>query len=216
MKRTLTTLLIAAAPALTGAQTFPDDTTPYSPITASQRVDWVVKSTLAPTTLLFTAFDAGLGTLRNSPPELGTHVTGFGERYGLHVADRALSTGLEAGVGSLWGEDPRYRRVPEKSFSGRIGNVFRMTVVSHDSSGREMPAYARLIAVPSAAFISNAWKPDSQNSTVDALNRIGFSVATHILANAYLEFWPDVKVRIFHHRQDPTSPLSDPDAASVR
>lgn len=193
MTRILPAILIASMSVAAWAQDVSE------PITASQRAEWVLKRTLGPTTLLFTAFDAGLGTWRDSPYELGPHWTGFAQRYGLHVADTALATGIEASVGALWGEDPRYRRAPEKSFRGRVGNVFRMTVVSHDSSGREMPAYARFIAVPGAAFISNTWKPDSENSSVDALNRIGFSIATHVLANAYTEFWPDVKAKVFHH-----------------
>jgi hypothetical protein len=171
----------------------------YQPITARQRLDWVTKSTMGPTSLMFSAFTAGLNTLRDSPPELGTHWQGFAQRYGYRLADRAVATGIEAGVGSLWGEDPRYTRVPEKPFGARVGNVLRLTVKAHDSSGHERLAYARFIAVPSEAFLSNEWKPDSQSSTHDAMNRIAIGFANHALANAWLEFWPDVKNRVFSH-----------------
>ncbi len=208
MNRFLRIFVPAFLPLLSIAQ---DSNESYVPISGAERASWVVKSTLSPATLLFTGFDAGLGTLRNSPRELGPHWNGYGDRYGLRIADRALSTSIEAGVGALWGEDPRYRRVPEKPFAGRIAHVLKMTVVSHDASGREMPAYARFVAVPAAAFISNAWKPDSQNSSGDALNRIGFSVATHILGNAYTEFWPDARARFFHHgpKGDPVTGITD-------
>jgi len=169
-----------------------------TPITALQRIHWVTRSTLGPTSLFTSAVSAGLGTWRDVPYEYGTHWEGFGQRFGLRMADRALATGFEAGIGSLWGEDPRYRRAPEKTFRARVANVLRQTVVSHDSSGGEMPAYARFIAVPSAAFLSNAWKPGSQSSTEDAVDRIGISFANHILANAYAEFGPDLKRRVFH------------------
>ena len=171
----------------------------WQPITVVQRVDWVAQSTVGPTSLVASEFAAGIDTWRDVPHEYGTHWDGFGQRFGLRLADRALTTGIEAGAGSLWGEDPRYVRAPEKSFRGRVANVLRQTVLAHNSSGGEIPAYARFIAVPSAAFLSNAWKPPSQSSIGDAADRIGFSFGNLVLANAYAEFWPDLKRRVFHH-----------------
>ena len=43
---------------------------------------------------------------------------------------------LEAGLGALWGEDPRYVRVSNKPFRARIGNVFLMSFVARSRSGR--------------------------------------------------------------------------------
>jgi hypothetical protein len=162
---------------------------------------------------MFSALTAGIDTWRDVPPELGTHWKGYGQRYGYRLADRFVATSIETGVGSLWGEDPRYIRAPEKSFGGRLGNVLRFTVVSHGSAGQEMPAYARFIAIPTAAFLANAYKPDSQNSTHDALNRIAISFANQALGNAWHEFWPDVKRRAFHHPTPPPNPAGSPSGA---
>ena len=177
------------------------------PITTQERLAWFGDAAVGPSNLLGGLAGAGFDTLRNSPPEYGPHWDGFGKRYGIRVSTRVISSGIEAGVGALWGEDPRYYRVPERPFAMRIGNVVRMTFVTHNSSGREIPSYARFIAAPSSAFLSNAWVPDSQRSTGDALNRIGSSFADQMISNALSEFWPDVRRHLWHRNQK-TDPLT--------
>lgn len=184
----------------------------YEPITPEQRLKWFVNASVGPASLLGGVFSAGLDTWINSPSEYGPHWEGYGKRYGLRLSERAVSSSIEVGVGALWGEDPRYFRVPEKPFVARVGNVIRMTVVTHDRSGREMPAYARFISAPATGFLSNAWIPDSQHSTADALNRVGVIFATQAAGNAFTEFWPDVRRRVFHRHS--SAPFSDPTANS--
>jgi hypothetical protein len=185
---------------------------PYEPITGEQRLKWFTNAALGPSSLFTGAVSAGIDTLRNDPHEYGPHWSGFGERYGFRLVNRAVSSGIEASMGSLWGEDPRYHRVPEKPTRARMGNVFRMTFVSHDRTGNEMPAYARFIAVPSSSFLSNTWIPDSHNSTGDALNRIGVTFATHMLSNTFIEFWPDIR-RHLHRQKTTPDPVSYTPAA---
>ena len=176
------------------------------PITPEQRLKWFVNASVGPAPLLGGLVSAGMDTLRNSPEEYGPHVAGYGRRYGLRISERAVSSGLEVGIGALWGEDPRYYRVPDRNFSGRVRNVIRMTFITHDGSGREMPAYARFVAYPAAGFVSNLWVPDSQHSTGDALNRIGVIFANQMAGNAFTEFWPDVRRRVFRRHGSPSGP----------
>jgi len=179
---------------------------PYTPITGEERLKWIVNRTVGPVSLMTGVVSAGIDTWRNSPPEYGPHWSGFGERNGYRAADRTLANSMEAGLGYVWGEDPRYFRVPEKSMGGRIRNVFRMTVITHDRSGREMPAYARFIAVPAGAFIDSRWKPESTDDTRDALNRITVNFVNHIASNAFAEFWPDVRRRISRKHNSGAAP----------
>ena len=134
----------------------------YGPITPEGRARWFVSSTIGPSSLIAGVFTAGKQTLTNSPEEYGTHWDGFGKRYGLRLTGRATSNLMEAGIGSLWGEDPRYFREPGQSIKRRLGNIVRGVVLAHDREGREMPAYARYIAIPGSAYVSNAWRPDSR------------------------------------------------------
>ena len=178
----------------------------YQPITPEQRLAWFTKRTVGPASLATSFVGAGIDTWRDTPREYGPHWGGFGQRIGIRVTNKAISNGIEAGAGSLWGEDPRYFRVPEKRLSARLGNVVKMTVISHNREGHEMPAYARFIAVPSTEFLSNTWRPVSQDDGHDAVNRIAIGFATRIAGNAFSEFWPDLSRKFIHRRAKNTTP----------
>src|SRR6185437_6470393 len=131
-----------------------DQTVPYTPITARGRVVWVVKSTLWPQHLAAGVITTGIATARDKPPEDGPHWAGFGERYGVRLTSVAVNHTIEASLGSLWGEDPRYFRVPEQSFGGRVKNVIKMTFLARRTDGRVAPAYALFIGTTGGNFLS--------------------------------------------------------------
>src|ERR1700760_2154394 len=79
-------------------------------ITPSERFTWFVNGTVGPATLTGGLVSAGFGTLTNRPREYGPHWEGFGDRYGMRLTGVVTSNAMEAGLGALWGEDPRYQR----------------------------------------------------------------------------------------------------------
>lgn len=163
---------------------------------AEERLQWYVKSTVGPMTLGTGLFTQGIATARNKPEEYGSHVDGFGKRYGLRLSTLAVTNAYYGAAAAALGEDPRYRRVPERSVAARIGNVFRMTVMSRDvNSGKLIPDYAGFIARPAGSFTSNFWRPDSQATMNEAIGRVGLSFLNHAAGNAFMEFWPDLKKR---------------------
>jgi hypothetical protein len=154
--------------------------------------------TLGPLTLVGIGVDAGWGTLHDKPWEYGTHVEGFGKRYGIDLAGVATSNLMEASLGALWGEDPRYFRAEGEPTMKRVGHVFSMTFLAKNREGHYMPAYARYTAIAGSNFLSNTWRPDSEATTGEAMVRIGFGFGGRLARNMWEEFWPDVKSGIFH------------------
>ena len=132
--------------------------------------------------------------------EYGPGWAGFGDRYGMRLTGIVTGNAIEASLGTLWGEDPRYFRVPDDPFKERVRNVVRLTFVARQSDGGFAPAYARYIAVSGNNFISNAWRVDSEANTHDAVLRTLEGFAGRMASNAFEEFWPDVKGRVFHKR----------------
>ncbi|MGD0438073.1 MAG: hypothetical protein ABSB86_16545 [Bryobacteraceae bacterium] len=175
------------------------------PVTAKQRAEWVVSYTVGPQAIIGEAISAGLGTWRDKPSEWGTHWDGFGKRAGADFAEAAVSHTMEAGLGAIWGEDPRYARDAGAPFKNRLGHVFKMTFLARDRNGNLMPAYARFIAIPSSAAISEAWRPPSEQSAGDVGARIGLGVLGRMSSNAFNEFWPDVRRLVFRRRSDQAS-----------
>ena len=171
------------------------------PISAQQRIQWIAKGTFGAEGLAGEVFGAGWGTLFNSPKTYGTHWQGFGDRLGMSVAGNAVSNTMEAGLGAIWGEDPRYIRDGGASFGHRIGHAAKMTFMAQDRDGKLTLAYARFVAIPGSNFLSNAWRPTGDDSADRAAIRTGFGFLGRFGNNTFDEFWPDFKQKLFHHGQ---------------
>jgi hypothetical protein len=170
---------------------------PYEPISGKQRIEWVAVQTFGPESLLVGTLSAGIGTARDNPEEYGPHWDGFAKRYGMRFTGIASSNTIEAGLGALWGEDPRYVRNQNLPFKKRIGNVFLLSFTARNRQGKLMPSYARYIAIPGNNFLSNTWRVSSESTTSEALKRTGYGFLAEIASNAWSEFWPDVKRMVF-------------------
>jgi len=170
---------------------------PYAPITAKQRIQWAAIETFGPESLMVGTLAPAIGTARNSPEEYGPHWDGFAKRYGMRFTGVASSNVIEAGFGAIWGEDPRYVRNQNLPFKRRIGNIFLLSVAARNRQGDLMPAYARYIAIPGNNFLSNSWRVSSDATVGAALSRTGYGLLSKLASNAWNEFWPDVKRRVF-------------------
>ena len=175
---------------------------PYRPITPSESLLWFMSSTISPAHLSGVAFLSAGGTAVNRPEEYGPHWDGFANRFGIGMAGSVASNAMEAGTSLILREDPRYFRVPQRRFKSRVGNVARLTFVAREESGRFEPAYTRYIGIVGGNFLSNSWRVPSEANTQSALLRALEGFAGRMAANAFEEFWPDVRMRVFrkHHR----------------
>jgi len=184
-------VLLAAQPAADTKSSFtinPAATT----LTAGDRFKWVVLATVGPKNLAASAIVAGIQTWGNDPQEYGPHWDGFGKRYGARLGTGGTINAMEAGVGALWGEDPRYLRAAGQPFKSRVGHIFKMAFVARDRSGQLRPAYARFIAVPSGLVVSNTWRPDSSITAGHVSWQVGMSFLNRIVSNTFSEFVPDI------------------------
>src|SRR6185295_10819013 len=119
------------------------------------------------------------------------------------------SNALEASFGTLWGEDPRYYRAPGQPLKVRLGHVVKMAFVTHNKVGDLQPAYARYIAVPGGALVSNTWRPDSPFTVGRVTYQAGLGVLSRIVGNAFSEFIPDLSNRK-HKSQNNTQSRRQP------
>jgi len=173
----------------------------YAPITGQQRLHWFLRSTVGVQSLTGGLFSAGIGTWRDKPVEYGPHWGGFGSRYGMRLTGVSTGNAMEAGLGALWSEDPRYPRAASGPVKSRIGHVVLMTFVARRRDGRFKPAYARFIAEPGNNFLSNTWRADSEATAQAAAIRTVYGFLGRMGGNAFKEFWPSVSQRIFHHAE---------------
>jgi len=135
------------------------------PMTAKQRLNWFVNSTAGIESLLFAGpIGAGIGTARNSPHEYGPGWEGFGQRYGMRLTGISTGNAMEATLGAIWGEDPRYYRAQNDLFNKRLVNVIDMTFRAYRGDGQRHFAYARIMGNVGNNFLSNTWRVPSASS----------------------------------------------------
>jgi hypothetical protein len=187
-------LLAGTARAQAPQQTAAD---PYQPITSSERVVWVISGVVAPQNLGVGVLSAGWLTALNEPEEWGRSWSGFGKRYLEREADVAIANTIEAGLGSLWGEDPRYRRSGQGRIWSRVGYAASRTVLSPRRDGRARPAWARFAAKTLNTPIENTWLPPSATTGSAVAVRIADGFLGRFGGNLWGEFWPDLRDAFF-------------------
>jgi hypothetical protein len=173
---------------------------PYHPITPHQSLRWFVTGTIGPPHLAVGIVSSALGTAVDRPKEYGPHWGGFADRFGIGMSGTVTSNAIEAGAGLLLREDPRYFRVPDRSFKARFGIVAQQTFTARNPDGSFGPAYARYAAIVGSNFLSNTWREHSEANAQHALVRSLEGFAGRMAANAFTEFWPDIKKYVFHKR----------------
>ncbi len=164
----------------------------YTPITAGGRLRWFLRSTVAPRSLVGGLFSAGLSTATNSPFEYGPHWEGFGKRYGMRLTGLSTGNAMEATLGAVWGEDPRYFHTVNQPFSARVKNILDLTFRAYGPDGERHPAYARYAANLGSNFLSNTWRAHSEADWQHALLRTAEGFGGSALSNAVSEFVPAV------------------------
>jgi hypothetical protein len=171
-------------------------------ITGRQRLSWLVGSTIGPQSLAAGVLSSGIGTAADTPREYHGTWEGFGKRYGMRLTGISTGNAIESGLGAIWGEDPRYFRVADKTIGPRVRNVIAQTFVACPADGSFAPAYARYIATAGSNFLSNTWRADSEANVRHALIRTLYGFLGRMGSNAFQEFWPDIRRRAFRRNKD--------------
>jgi hypothetical protein len=131
---------------------------------------------------------AGWGTWRNEPEEYDMHWEGFAKRYGMRLTGVATGNAIEAGLGKVLHEDPRYFPSDLDSKWLRIWNAAKMTVMARRDDGRSAPAYARYTGIAGNNLLSNTWRPSSESTAHAALTRTALGFTGRFAGNLFDEF----------------------------
>ncbi len=172
----------------------------YVPITGVQRADWAVDGTIGRRSLfivgpLATVWQTGF----NSPEEWGRGASGIAKRYAQREADVAISNAIEAGLGALWGEEPRYIPSGRKGIWPRARYAMKTVFLAQRRDGSLKPAWGRYAGNTLNNLIENAWLPPSVTTPGQTVLRSGMGFLGRLGGNAWEEFWPDV-VRHFRKK----------------
>ena len=175
----------------------PNSREEYHPITTWGRLGWFTRGTVGPKSLIGGTFSSAIGTAANRPYEYGPHWDGFGKRFGMRLTGISTGNAIEATLGSVWGEDPRYFHTVHNPFGTRVKNVVDLTFRAYHPDGERHLAYARFVAEFGNNFLSNTWRAQSEADWQHALIRTSEGFGGRMLSNAMSEFFPQLwrKVR---------------------
>jgi hypothetical protein len=173
----------------------------YTPITGKERVGWIVSGTIGMQSLLVIGpLAAGWNTALNTPSEWGQTWSGFGKRYAQRLADVAISSTIEGGLGALWGEDPRYIPSGKKGIWPRARYAVKTVVIAPRPDGSFKPAWGRYAGNVFNNIIENSWLPPSQTTASATAWRSVGGLLGRLGGNLWGEYWPDVQKRLFHRK----------------
>ena len=110
----------------------------------------------------------------------------------------STSNAIEASLDSVWGEDLRYFREPEKSFVGAWERG-KADVYGAAPRGTIRACLCAIQRGDGQQFSFQSWRVKDEADTSHALERIGEGFAGRMASNAWEEFWPNVTSRVFHH-----------------
>ena len=176
----------------------------YVAITPRERIDWIVIGTVGPKSLGIGVFVSTWETAWNTPEEWGRSWSGFGKRYIAREVDVALSNSLEAGVGALWGEEPRYIPSRRHGIWPRARYAMKTVLLTQRRDGHLAPAWGRYVGNTVNNVIENAWLPPSITTPGATAWRCAQGFLGRLSGNLFDEFWPDVR-RLVRNRGKPAA-----------
>jgi hypothetical protein len=180
------------------ASSTPSVTEKPTPITGVERVNWIVDGTIGPRSLGVGVLAATWQMSWDIPKEWPRSPYGFQLRYLEREADVAISSTLEAGLGALWGEDPRYFRAPPGRVGARAAHAFKTVLLAPRQNGQFKPAWGRITGNVVNNVIENAWLPPSMTTPGQTALRSANGLLARLAENLWDEFWPDIKSRLRH------------------
>ncbi len=159
------------------------------------------QAVIRPYTLLGPALGAGVGQWEDEPPEWGPASDGYARRFASGVGRSVIAETIRFGFAAADGEDPRYHRSQESGVWNRTRHVIAETFTSETASGTRIPAYSRFAGTYGAAFISNAWYPESRATTGYALRRGSTALGSSLGFHLFEEFLPRKYFKALHSEE---------------
>ena len=187
---------LAAAGQRTDTDEDREERATYAPLTSSERAAWVAGEIASPGALSSAAFTSAWMTRQNRPKEWPRDARGYGRRFGDAQAATAISSSIEAGLGSLWGEDPRYFRSGRHERWARVRHAVASVALARHRDGHLAPAWGRFAGSVAGNVIENTWLPPSAATRSQTTARVASGFAGRLASNLWSEFWPDLRRRL--------------------
>ena len=103
---------------------------------------------------------------------------------------------MEAGLGAIWGEEPRYIPAPPGSIRSRAKYAVKTVMLAQRGDGHLAPAWGRYVGNVLNNVVENAWLPPSVTTPGQTAIRSANGFLGRLCGNLWEEFWPDLRRRL--------------------
>ena len=190
----LTLFVPASAPGETNEAAVQSYTgTDYSPMTQGEKINFHLRSSADPASVFASAFSAGISHARNSVPEWGQGMEGYGRRFASSLGRKTVERTTRHGLKILLREDPRYFYSDRHGIKPRTLHAIGEIFVAHKDSGDTRPNYSYFAGIASGIYISRLWRPENSRNSKDFIQDAAVSIGIQSVKNVFTEFWPDIK-----------------------
>lgn len=172
---------------------FPDLATNRTPLTVDQKFRLFVTTSIAPSTILGSAFGAGIDQATNTPSGYGQGAEGYGKRFGASMATGA-ATNFFGGfiIASIAHQDPRYFIHGQGTFGQRLGHAISRVVVAPNDRGGYGFNWGGVFGPLAAQTLANTYMPVREQTGARTMSRYASQIATIAGVNVLKEFWADI------------------------
>lgn len=180
----------------------PGDKVP--PLTAKDKMEFWVHEEINPIGILPTLISSGWSQMLGSDPRYGGDAPAFGERFGAGMLrDASMRFFSDSLFPTITGEDPRYFRMASGSFKNRALYATERVFVDRRNSGLKGIDYSDTLGRLAGSALTQAYYPSASVNTGVIFRTWGYSMAGAVGDNLLLEFWPDIRDKVFrrHHSQ---------------
>jgi hypothetical protein len=155
-----------------------------------------------PIGLLPAFISAGYSQLTNGDPKYGSDSGAFGERLGaIALREASLRFFSDSLMPTLTHEDPRYFRKAYGGVKARGWYAVERILVNQRDDGSKGFNYSDTIGRLAGSGLTMTYYPHPSANYRVALSGWGFSLAGAAGNNLLLEFWPDVRDKLFHRHK---------------
>ena len=176
---------------------FPDLATNRSPLTTGGKFRLFAANSIAPATIVGSAFGAGISQASDSHEAYGQGAEGYGKRFGALMATGTASKFFGGFlIASATHTDPRYFVSGEGRFKQRLGHAVSRVFVAPKDSGGYGFNWGGVFGPLCAETLANTYLPVKDQTGARTMSRYGTDMATTAGLNLLKEFWPDIFKRL--------------------
>jgi hypothetical protein len=158
--------------------------------TKRQLLQKYVWSTLGTDGAIHATITSGIDQWRISPPEWGSHSSGYAKRWGSEYAESAIGDTAKYAVARIFHQDPGFARCQCSGFAPRLRHALDSPFMARKRDGTRVLSASSLAGVLAGRIVSSTtWYPAPRGGR-DGLQHAGISLITKMGVDVFKEFRP--------------------------